>query len=157
VSKKQYERVLSYIEKGKKEGATLLTGGEPYGKKGYFIHPTIFTNVHDDMTIAKEEIFGPVISVLKFKSVDEVIERANSSKYGLVAGVMTKNIDVANRVSRSIKAGTIWINCYFAFDTDLPFGGYKMSGFGKDNGMESLYGFMHIKSVATPLYNSPWL
>ncbi|KAK9947720.1 hypothetical protein M0R45_003332 [Rubus argutus] len=157
VDKTQFEKILTYIEHGKREGATLLTGGKPVGKKGYYIEPTVFTDVKDDMLIAKDEIFGPVMSLMKFKTIEEAIQRANNTKYGLAAGIVTKNIDVANTVSRSIRAGTIWINCYFAFDNDCPFGGYKMSGFGKDFGLQGLHKYMHTKSVVTPLYNSPWL
>ncbi|XP_065850189.1 aldehyde dehydrogenase family 2 member C4 isoform X1 [Euphorbia lathyris] len=157
VDKKQYEKILGYIEQGKKEGATLLTGGKPSGTKGYFLQPTIFADVKEDMTIVKEEIFGPVMSLMKFKTIEEGIERANKTKYGLAAGIVTKNIDVANTVSRSIRAGIIWVNCYFAFDNDAPYGGYKMSGFGRDFGSESLHKYLQVKSVVTPLYNSPWL
>ncbi|KAL8504053.1 hypothetical protein ACS0TY_022696 [Phlomoides rotata] len=155
--KNQYVKILSFIEKGKKEGATLLTGGKPCDRKGYYIEPTIFTDVADDMTIAKEEIFGPVMSVMKFKTVEEVIRRANATKYGLAAGIMTNDLNTMNTVSRSIRAGVIWVNCYFAFDRDLPYGGYKMSGFGRDMGMESLESYLQVKSVAMPIYNSPWL
>ncbi|KAH6778311.1 aldehyde dehydrogenase 2C4, partial [Perilla frutescens var. frutescens] len=157
VDKKQYEKVLSYIELGKKEGATLLAGGKPLDRKGYYIEPTIFTNVTDDMSIANDEIFGPVMSVMKFESVEEVIKRANNTKYGLAAGIMTNNLNIANTISRSIKAGTIWINCYFAFDNDLPVGGYKRSGFGKDMGMDALHKYFQLKSIAMPIFNSPWL
>ncbi|GAA0144652.1 dehydrogenase [Lithospermum erythrorhizon] len=155
IDKNQYEKVLSYIELGKKEGATLLMGGEPCEGKGFYIKPTIFTD--DDMTIAKEEIFGPVMSILKLKTVDEAIKRANATKYGLAAGIMTDNLNIANTVSRSLNASIGWINCYFAFDYDLPFGGFKMSGFGKDAGLEALDKYLQVKSVATPIYNSPWL
>ncbi|KAL8094085.1 hypothetical protein AgCh_035820 [Apium graveolens] len=157
IEKKQYNKILSYIEQGKKEGATLLSGGKPVGKGGYYIEPTIFTDVEDDMIIAKEEIFGPVMSILKFKTIDEVISRANATTYGLVAGVITNNLNTANTVSRSIRAGSIWINCYFVFDRDTPFGGYKMSGYGRDMGMEGLSKYLHVKTVATPIYNTPWL
>ncbi|PIN02804.1 Aldehyde dehydrogenase [Handroanthus impetiginosus] len=157
VDKKQYEKILWFIDQGKREGATLLTGGKPCDRKGYYIEPTIFTDVADDMTIAQEEIFGPVMSVMKFKTVEEVIKRANATKYGLAAGIMTNNLNIANRVSRSIRAGVIWINCYFAFDQDLPYGGYKMSGFGRDFGLECLNKYLQVKSIATPLYDSPWL
>ncbi|PRQ45481.1 putative aldehyde dehydrogenase (NAD(P)(+)) [Rosa chinensis] len=157
VDKTQYEKILTYIEHGKRQGATLLIGGKPVGKKGYFIEPTVFTDVKDDMLIATDEIFGPVMSLMKFKTIEEGIERANKTKYGLAAGIVTKNIDVANTVSRSIRAGTIWINCYFALSIDVPFGGYKMSGFGKDYGMQGLHKYLHTKSVVTPIYNSPWL
>lgn len=157
VDKRQFEKVLQYIEHGKREGATLLTGGKPCGEKGYYIEPTIFTDVKDDMQIARDEIFGPVMSLMKFKTIKEVIERANNTRYGLAAGIVTKDLNIANRVSRSVRAGTIWINCYFAFDRDCPYGGYKMSGFGRDNGLHALEKYMQVKSVVTPLYNSPWL
>lgn len=91
------------------------------------------------------------------RTIEEAIERANKTRYGLAAGIVTKDLNVANTVSRSIRAGTIWINCYFAFDNDCPFGGYKMSGFGKDFGLEGLDKYLHVKSVVTPLYNTPWL
>ncbi|KAJ8436880.1 hypothetical protein Cgig2_004375 [Carnegiea gigantea] len=157
VDKKQFERVLSYIEQGKRDGASLLFGGKQHGKNGYYIQPTIFIDVEDHMVVAQEEIFGPVMSLMKFKTIEEAIERANSTKYGLAAGIVTKNIDTANTVSRSIRAGVVWINCYFAFDNDCPYGGYKLSGFGRDLGMEALYKYTQTKSVVTPIYNSPWL
>ncbi|WVZ22354.1 hypothetical protein V8G54_000898 [Vigna mungo] len=157
VDKEQFEKILSYIEHGKREGATLLTGGKTLGNKGYFIEPTIFSDIKDDMLIAQDEIFGPVMALKKFKSIEEAIKSANNSKYGLAAGIVTKNLDTANTVSRSIRAGTVWINCYFAFGDDVPFGGYKMSGFGKDHGLEALHKYLQVKSVVTPLYNSPWL
>ncbi|KAF5459058.1 hypothetical protein F2P56_023046 [Juglans regia] len=157
VDKMQHEKVLSYIEHGKREGATLLTGGRSLGEKGYFIEPTIFSDVNEEMLIAKDEIFGPVMALAKFKTIEEAIKRANNTRYGLAAGIVTKDLNVANTVSRSIRAGTIWINCYFAFDNDIPFGGYKMSGFGKDYGLEALHKYLQVKSVVTPLYNTPWL
>ncbi|OAY68763.1 Aldehyde dehydrogenase family 2 member C4 [Ananas comosus] len=118
VDKKQFERVLKYIESGTREGATLLTGGKPCGDKGYYIEPTIFIDVKDDMSIAQDEIFGPVMSLMKFKTIEEAIQKANNTRYGLAAGIVTKDLNIANRVSRSIRAGSIWINCYFAFDAD---------------------------------------
>ncbi|KAL5229231.1 hypothetical protein ABZP36_017496 [Zizania latifolia] len=157
VDKAQYEKILKYIDIGKREGATLVTGGKPCGDKGYYIEPAIFTDVKDDMAIAQEEIFGPVMALMKFKTVEEAIQKANSTRYGLAAGLVTKNIDVANTVSRSVRAGAIWINCYFGFDPDAPFGGCKMSGFGKDMGMDALEKYLHTKTVVTPLYNTPWL
>ncbi|KAL3747514.1 hypothetical protein ACJRO7_016325 [Eucalyptus globulus] len=155
--KKQFEKILSYIEHGKREGATLLTGGERLGTEGYYIKPTIFANVKEDNVIVKDEIFGPVMSLMKFKTVEEAIKRANYTRYGLAAGILTKNIDLVNTVSRSIQAGVIWVNCYFAFDNDCPYGGYKMSGFGRDLGVDALHKYLHVKSVVTPIYNSPWL
>jgi coniferyl-aldehyde dehydrogenase len=157
VDKKQFEKILSYIEHGKKDGATLLTGGKKFGNKGYYIEPTIFSNVKEDMLIAQDEIFGPVMALMKFKTIEEAIKSANNTRYGLAAGIVTKNLDIANTVSRSIRAGIIWINCYFAFVNDIPYGGYKMSGFGRDFGLESLHKYLQVKSVVTPIYNSPWL
>ncbi|KAL5729301.1 hypothetical protein ACHQM5_002274 [Ranunculus cassubicifolius] len=157
VDKKQFEKILSYIEHGKREGATLLTGGKACGEKGYYIEPTIFTDVNEEMLVVKDEIFGPVMCLMKFKTVEEAIERGNSSRYGLAAGIVTNNLNIANRVSRSLRAGVIWINCYFAFDRDTPYGGYKMSGFGRDMGMHALEKYLNVKSVVTPLYDSPWL
>ncbi|CAH1426372.1 unnamed protein product [Lactuca virosa] len=157
VDRAQYEKVLSYIEHGKRQGATLVTGGKPSGDKGYYIEPTIFTNVTDDMLIATDEIFGPVISLFKFKTIEEAIERANSTRYGLAAGIATNNLNIANTVSRSLRAGIVWINCYLAFDADSPYGGYKLSGFGREFGMEGLYKYLQVKSVVTPVHNSPWL
>ncbi|CAM8888588.1 unnamed protein product [Rhodiola kirilowii] len=158
VNKQQFDKILSYIEHGKREGATLVAGGNALGDgRGYYVEPTIFTDVKEDMLIAKDEIFGPVLSVMKFKTVEEAIKKANNTKYGLAAGIVTKDLNTANTVSRSIRAGVIWINCYFAFDKDCPYGGYKMSGFGRDNGMDALNKYLQVKSVVTPLYNSPWL
>ncbi|KAK1297836.1 Aldehyde dehydrogenase family 2 member C4 [Acorus calamus] len=157
VDKNQFEKILRYIDYGKEDGATLLTGGKACGEKGYYIEPTIFTDVKEDMRIAKDEIFGPVMSLMKFKTVEEAIEKANNTRYGLAAGIVTKDIDVANRVSRSVRVGVVWINCYFAFDNDAPFGGVKMSGFGKDGGLQGLEKYLKTKTVVTPIYNSPWL
>ena len=103
----------------------MLTGGNRHGKKGYFVEPTIFADVQDNMKIAKEEIFGPVMSILKFKTTDEVIERANNSNYGLGAGIVTRSIDNALKISNAIRAGTVWVNTYDAFDSTTPFGGFK--------------------------------
>ncbi|KAK7398937.1 hypothetical protein VNO78_10111 [Psophocarpus tetragonolobus] len=155
--KKQLENVLSYIEQGKREGATLLTGGNRVGNKGYYVEPTIFSNVKEDMVIAQEEIFGPVVVLMKFRTMEEAIKSGNNTKYGLAAGIMTQNLDIANTVSRSIRAGIVWINCYFTAGSDVPFGGYKMSGFGRDMGMVALHKYLQLKSVITPIHNSPWL
>ncbi|KAJ4953105.1 hypothetical protein NE237_029937 [Protea cynaroides] len=155
--KKQFEKILSYIEIGKKEGATLLTGGKSCGEKGYYIEPTIFTDVKEEMTIVRDEIFGPVMCLMKFKTVEEAIRRANSSKYGLASGIVTNDLNIANTVSRSLRAGIVWINCYLAFDRDCPYGGYKMSGFGRENSLHSLEEYLQIKAVVTPIFNSPWL
>lgn len=157
VDKKQFERVLSYIEKGKSEGAKLLTGGKALNKQGYYIEPTIFVDVKEEMVIAQDEIFGPVMALMKFKTIEEAIKRANNTRYGLAAGIVTKDLNVANTVSRSIRAGIIWVNCYFAFDVDCPYGGYKMSGFGRELGLDALHEYFQTKSVVTPIFDSPWL
>ncbi|KAK8294801.1 hypothetical protein V6Z11_D05G024200 [Gossypium hirsutum] len=149
-------RVNQGPQHGKREGATLLTGGKRLGSKGFYIEPTIFTDVKEDMTIAKEEIFGPVMSLMKFKTMEEAIKRANNTTYGLAAGVITKNLNVANMVSRSIRAGIIWLNCYTAFDVDCPYGGYKMSGFGREFGLDALNQYLQIKSIVTTIHDSPW-
>lgn len=147
VSKEQFDKIMGYIETGKKEGAKLVTGGERFGKKGYFIKPTIFDNVKNDMKIAQEEIFGPVVSVITFKDIDEVIRQSNSTIYGLAAAVWTKDIKKAHYLASKIKAGTIWINTYAAFDVASPFGGYKQSGFGRELGGHALELYTQIKSV----------
>ncbi|KAJ0977842.1 hypothetical protein J5N97_013316 [Dioscorea zingiberensis] len=157
VDKEQFEKVLRYIDMGKREGATLVTGGKPCGQKGYYIEPTIFKDVKEDMKIAQDEIFGPVMSLIKFKTTEEAIEKANNTKYGLAAGIVTNDLNIANRVSRSIRSGIIWINCYLATSWDCPFGGYKMSGFGREMGLQGLDKYLQVKSVVTPIYDSPWL
>ena len=125
-------KILSLIDSGKREGAKLLTGGSRHGDEGFFVQPTVFGDVKDDMTICREEIFGPVMQILKFKTLDEVVDRANSSEYGLAASVFTKNIDNALQVSNNLRAGTVWVNCYDNFDVAAPFGGYKQSGYGRE-------------------------
>ena len=146
VSKEQHKRVLNYIKIAKKEGATLITGGNRIGEKGFFIEPTIFEGT-DNMTIAKEEIFGGVVTVLTFKDEDEVIERANNSPYGLSAGIWTNDIRKAHRVAREIKAGTIWVNCYNVFDACSPFGGFKQSGIGRELGKYAIDLYTEEKSI----------
>ena len=151
VSQEQMDKILGYVELGQKQGATLLTGGQRVGGKGFFVEPTIFDNVKDDMAIAKDEIFGPVVSVLPFKSVDEVMERANKTTYGLAAAVWTKNIDKAHLFAKQVKAGTVWVNCYHVVDTTTPFGGFKMSGQGRENGEAALEHYTETKTVTVKL------
>jgi len=124
-----------------------LTGGKRHGTKGYFVEPTVFADVQDNMTIAKEEIFGPVMSILKFKDADEVIQRANASNYGLGAGLITKSVDNAIKISNGLRAGTIYVNCYDAFDASAPFGGFKDSGIGRELGEAGLRNYLESKTV----------
>ncbi|MED3554045.1 aldehyde dehydrogenase family protein [Cytobacillus praedii] len=147
VSERQLERVLGYIEKGKAEGARVAAGGEKAFDKGYFVKPTIFAGVTDEMTIAKEEIFGPVVAVLPFDTVEEVIERANNTPYGLAAGVWTENVKTAHYVANKLKAGTVWINDYNLEDAAAPFGGYKQSGIGREMGSYALDNYTEVKCV----------
>ncbi|KAG3101469.1 Aldehyde dehydrogenase [Phytophthora idaei] len=147
IDETQFEKILGYIDEGIKEGARLLTGGKRHGDKGWFIEPTVFADVTDDMTIAREEIFGPVMSILKFKTIDEVIARANDSVYGLGAGVVTKNIDNAIKISNGIRTGTVYVNCYDVFDANTPFGGFKDSGIGRENGELGLRNYLEHKTV----------
>jgi aldehyde dehydrogenase (NAD+) len=151
VSQEQMDKILGYVERGQKEGANLLTGGQRFGKKGYFVEPTVFDNVKDDMAIARDEIFGPVVSVLPFRSADEVIRRANSTSYGLAAAIWTRDIDKAHRFAREVKAGTVWVNCYHVVDTTTPFGGFKMSGQGRENGEAALEHYTELKTVTVKL------
>ncbi|KAJ3694795.1 hypothetical protein LUZ60_000172 [Juncus effusus] len=153
----QFNKILKYIKLGINSGATLETGGDRAGNKGFYIQPTIFSDVTDDMTIAQEEIFGPVQSILKFKDLNEVIQRANSSKYGLAAGVFTNNLNTANTLMRALRVGTVWINCFDVFDAAIPFGGYKMSGVGREKGIDSLKNYLQVKAVVTPIKNAAWL
>ncbi|MFK4390719.1 aldehyde dehydrogenase family protein [Peribacillus frigoritolerans] len=147
VSSEQMERVGGYIEKGKSEGAEVVTGGN-YGQgEGYFVTPTIFAGVEDEMTIAKEEIFGPVVAAMPFDDLDDVINRANNSEYGLAAGLWTQDVKKAHYVANELKAGTVWVNCYNAFDAASPFGGYKQSGIGREMGSYALDNYTEVKSV----------
>jgi len=138
---------MSYIQKGKEQGAKLMTGGARFGDRGYYIQPTVFSDVTDDMTIAKEEIFGPVMSIIKFKDINEVVARANDTKYGLAAAVFTSNISKAHRIANSVRAGSVWINCYDVFDAATPFGGFKQSGIGRELGEYGLNNYLEVKSV----------
>uniref|UniRef100_A0A4W5MH30 Aldehyde dehydrogenase 1 family, member A2 n=1 Tax=Hucho hucho TaxID=62062 RepID=A0A4W5MH30_9TELE len=143
----QQSRVLEFIQSGISEGARLECGGKALGLKGFFIEPTVFSNVKDDMRIAKEEIFGPVQQIMKFKTIDEVIERANNTEYGLVAAVFTRDITKAMTISTAMQAGTVWINCFNALSTQCPFGGYKMSGNGRELGDCGLKEYSEVKTI----------
>jgi aldehyde dehydrogenase (NAD+) len=150
VSQEQMQTVLGYIDAGKKEGAKLVAGGNRVsveGGKGFFIEPTIFGDVKNDMKIAREEIFGPVLSVLTFDDIDEVIAEANNNLYGLASAVWTRDVKKAHMVSRRLKAGTVWINTYGLMDASLPFGGYKSSGFGRELGAHAVEHYTEMKTV----------
>ena len=151
VDQAQFDKIMEYIDRGTKEGAKCLSGGKRYGDRGYFIEPTLFGEVRDDMAIAKDEIFGPVLSVLRFKDVDEIVRRANNTTYGLAAAVWTRDIAKAHRLAAAIKAGTVWINCYDVFDAAAPFGGFKMSGMGRELGEKGLDAYTETKTVTVSL------
>lgn len=149
VSKRQQATVLSYVEKGKAEGARLVCGGSAatVNGRGYFVEATVFDAVTPEMTIAREEIFGPVLAVLAFDDLEEGVRLANQSMYGLAAGIWTRDVSKAHAVAQAIKAGTVWVNTYNVYDSSAPFGGYKASGFGRDLGREALDGYLETKTV----------
>ncbi len=150
VSAEQFSRVSGYLHKGVEEGATPTTGGRPLEHPGYFVPPTIFTDVSDQMTIAREEIFGPVVVALPFDDeaqIADVIRRANNTEYGLAAGVWTTDVRKAHKVAHALEAGTVWVNCYNALDASVPFGGYKQSGFGREMGSAALELYTQVKAV----------
>src|ERR1700755_2586209 len=151
VSQQQLERVSSYLDIGQKEGAKALAGGarltEGPLSKGYFVPPTVFSNVQDNMRIAPEELFGPVISAISFKDSDDLIRRANATSFGLGSGVWTTNVSKAHRVAKSLRAGSVWVNCYQAMDPAVPFGGYKMSGYGRESGKQHVEEYLNVKAV----------
>jgi aldehyde dehydrogenase (NAD+) len=151
VDKAQFDKIMGYIQAGQKEGATLAAGGGRVGDKGFFIEPTVFTNVKDEMAIAREEIFGPVLSVLKFSDMDELIRRANATNFGLAAAVWTRDIGRAHEAAKRLRAGTVWVNCYDVFDAAAPFGGFKQSGFGRELGEKGLDPYLEHKTVTVSL------
>jgi aldehyde dehydrogenase (NAD+) len=151
VDQSQFDKVMGYIESGRNEGAKLVCGGDRVGTRGYFIEPTVFADVRDDMKIAKEEIFGPVMSVIPFKSLDEVVARANRTTYGLAAAVWTSDIKKALAVANGVRAGTVWVNCYNVLDPRAPFGGFKQSGIGRELGEYGLQQYSEAKTVIVKL------
>lgn len=151
VDREQFDKVMGYVESGQSEGATLACGGRQVGTRGYFIEPAVFAGVHDDMKIAREEIFGPVMSVIPFRDLDDVVARANHSIYGLAAGVWTRDIRKAHAVANSVRAGTVWINCYNVVDIRAPFGGFKQSGIGRELGEYGLQQYTEVKTVTLKL------
>ncbi|KAJ0178893.1 hypothetical protein K1T71_005668 [Dendrolimus kikuchii] len=147
VDETMMNKVLGYIQKGQKEGAKLMTGGKRFGNSGYYIEPTVFADVKDDMTIAKEEIFGPVQSIFKFETIEEVIDRANQTNYGLAAGIFTNDLTTALQYSKHVEAGTVWVNNYLAGGPQAPFGGFKESGLGRENGLHCVDEYLEVKTV----------
>jgi aldehyde dehydrogenase (NAD+) len=151
VSSDQLDRVTDYLSIGRQEGARRLSGGERLTDgeyaKGYFVPPTVFADVRDDMRIAQEEIFGPVISAIPFTDIDEVIQRGNATTFGLGSGVWTRDVSKAHRLAKAIRAGSVWINCYQAMDPAVPFGGYKMSGYGRESGRQHVEEYLNVKAV----------
>jgi aldehyde dehydrogenase (NAD+) len=151
ISQEQLNRIMGYIDAGRSEGAKLLTGGSRVGDRGYFIEPTVFDRVTDRMKIAREEIFGPVMNVLTFKDAEEVMRRGNETFYGLAAAVWTRDIGKAHKIANGLRAGTVWVNCYDVFDAAAPFGGYKMSGHGRELGEYALDLYTEVKTVTVSL------
>jgi phenylacetaldehyde dehydrogenase len=151
VSDEQLRRVTGYLDSGRQDGATALTGGGRFGDKGYFVEPTVITNIRPDMAIVREEIFGPVVVAAPFQSLDDIAAAANDSDYGLGAGIWTADISKAHALAKKLRAGTVWINCYNVFDASLPFGGYKQSGWGREMGHEALEAYTEVKAVITLL------
>jgi len=151
VSEEQLQRVCNYLEIGLSEGATAVAGGKKLGDKGYFVEPTVLVNTKDNMRVVQEEIFGPVVAAIPFDDPEELMPRANDTVYGLAAGIWTKDISKAHRMAASLRAGTVWINCYNIFDAALPFGGYKQSGWGREMGKDVLALYTQTKSVCARL------
>lgn len=152
----QFNKILSYIEDGKKGGAKCVLGGGREGDKGYFVQPTVFTDVTDDMKIAREEIFGPVMQLMKFKTLEEAVNRANDTHYGLAAGICSRDIGTALKIAHKLDAGTVWINCYDNFDMACPFGGFKESGWGREKGEYALENYTEVKCVMMPMDAKGW-
>ncbi|XP_050293876.1 aldehyde dehydrogenase, mitochondrial [Anthonomus grandis grandis] len=151
IDEEQQQKILSLIEEGAKQGAKLVYGGKRHGDEGFYVQPTVFADVEDHHIVAREEIFGPVQQLMKFRNLDEIIVRANKTNYGLASAIFSKDIDKINYLTQGIKAGTVWVNCYNVLQAQTPFGGYKDSGHGRELGQYGLRQYTEVKTVITSL------
>jgi len=151
VSEEQLNRVCGYMESGLKEGAKAIVGGKRHGERGYFVQPAVMVNTRPNMKVVQEEIFGPIVVAMPFKGVEEAVQQANDTRYGLAAAIWTRDLGKAHSIASQLRAGTVWINCYNIVDAALPFGGYKQSGWGREMGHNVLEHYTEVKAVCTNL------
>jgi phenylacetaldehyde dehydrogenase len=151
VSKEQFDRVMGYIDAGRRDGASVAIGGDAPAANGYYVNPTVLVNVKPNMSVVREEIFGPVVVAQRFEDLDEVAKAANDTCYGLGAGIWTKDVSAMHRLAAKIKAGTVWGNCHAVIDPALPFGGYKQSGYGREQARHGIEAYTEIKTVIIKL------
>jgi phenylacetaldehyde dehydrogenase len=151
ISDEQFGKVLGYLDAGRRDGARAVVGGGRTGDRGYFVQPTVLTDTSPDMSVVKEEIFGPVVCAIPFSDPEEIVPAANETSYGLAAGVFTRDVSKAYRTAKRLRAGTVWVNTYHVFDASMPFGGYKESGWGREMGHAVLENYLETKSVVTRL------
>jgi phenylacetaldehyde dehydrogenase len=151
ISKEQHDKVMGYIEAGKRDGASVAVGGDAPSGEGYFVNPTILVDVNPQMSVVREEIFGPVVVAQRFDDLDEVAKAANDTCYGLGAGIWTRDVATMHKLASKIKSGTVWGNCHAVIDTALPFGGYKESGIGREQGQQGIEAYLETKTVIIQL------